>query len=158
MGESSSGTFSGGGVSRTRIVDFQTFLKEKHGISLGISTIWDHLQKLGCSWKSGRHRHPKSKKTLQETFKKTSSRKRRRFRRLIRINGLKSGFRMKLESVSRDDSLGPGEYGGRDSGFSRISGLLTLTCMGRFVRIGSWEKPSLLIQSVKRPWNSIFRR
>jgi transposase len=67
------------GLVRYRIVDFQEFLKEKHGVSLGISTIWGVLRKLGCSWKTGRQRHPKSHEEIQERC--------RGFQKSIRTNG-----------------------------------------------------------------------
>jgi hypothetical protein len=66
------GPFKEEGFVCNRIVDFQEFLKEKPRISMGISTIWGHLQKLRCSWKTGRQRHPKSEEEIRETFKKTS--------------------------------------------------------------------------------------
>lgn len=60
------------GLARYRIVDLQRFLKEEHGITMGVSGIWYVLQDLNLSWKTGRQRHPKSDEATQEAFKKTS--------------------------------------------------------------------------------------
>jgi transposase len=59
------------GLARYRIVDLQNFLEKKHKVSLGISGIWYILKDLNLSWKTGRQRHPKSDKEVQEAFKKT---------------------------------------------------------------------------------------
>jgi len=56
---------------RYRIVDIQHFLKEEHGIEMGLSGIWYKLQELELTWKTGRQRHPKSSEEGQEAFKKT---------------------------------------------------------------------------------------
>lgn len=60
------------GLARYRIIDLQRFLKEEHGITMGMSGIWYVLQDLNLSWKTGRQRHPKSDEATQEAFKKTS--------------------------------------------------------------------------------------
>lgn len=65
------GPASGEGLVRYRIVDLQHFLKEEHGIEMGVSGIWYNLQGLKLTWKTGRQRHPKSSEEAQEAFKKT---------------------------------------------------------------------------------------
>jgi transposase len=58
------------GIIRYRLVDLQKFLKEKHEISIGISGVWNLLQELNLTWKTGRQRHPESDEATQEDFKK----------------------------------------------------------------------------------------
>jgi transposase len=60
------------GLVRYRLCDLQDFLKEEHQISLCTSGVWNHLQELKLTWKTGRQRHPKSDEEAQEAFKKTS--------------------------------------------------------------------------------------
>lgn len=59
------------GLSRYRIIDLQTFLKNEYHVTMSQSGIWYALQDLGLSWKTGRQRHPKSNELIQDTFKKT---------------------------------------------------------------------------------------
>ena len=59
------------GLVRYRIVDIQRFLKEEHGVIMGLSGIWYKLQEFDLTWKTGRQRHPKSSEEAQDVFKKT---------------------------------------------------------------------------------------
>jgi len=58
---------------RYRLVDLQDYLKQEHGISIALSGIWEALDSMDISWKTGRQRNPKSDEVTQEEFKKNSA-------------------------------------------------------------------------------------
>ena len=58
------------GLVRYRLIDLQEYLKKEHGVCIALSGIWEALDDLELSWKTGRQRNPKSDETAQEEFKK----------------------------------------------------------------------------------------
>lgn len=58
------------GIVRYRLVDLQKYLKTEHGISIAVSGVWEALDSMGITWKTGRQRHPQSNEEVQEVFKK----------------------------------------------------------------------------------------
>jgi len=66
-----SGPSSEEGLVRYRLTDLQSFLKDDYQIEYAISGLWNKLQELHLSWRTGRQRHPQSTECIQEDFKKT---------------------------------------------------------------------------------------
>ena len=77
------GATTGDGVCSLRAADVGTILQKEFGKLYKPSGVYDLLHRLGYSYLCPRPRHPQSSVEAQEAFKKTSSSRSRRSRRII---------------------------------------------------------------------------
>lgn len=90
------------GVVRWRRVDLRDELERRFGVALHERSVGKLLAKLGYRRLSVRPRHPQADEEAQEAFKKTLPQRSRRGSPTARkTNPSKSGFRTRLESVSK---------------------------------------------------------
>ena len=81
--------------------DLQRILKDEFGKLYHLNGVYALLHRLGYSCLMPRPKHRKADPQAQETFKKTSAQRSRRFARLIPRSAWKSGFKMKRALASK---------------------------------------------------------
>jgi len=90
------------GISVLHAKDIKRIIKKQFGIDYHLHSVQRLLNKLGYSYVSSRPEHPKGNPEARETFKKKSVIRSDKSVLIILEKQLKSGFRMKQGSASRE--------------------------------------------------------